>query len=286
MKIASYRVGDAEHVGIVTGEGLIDIGRRLGAGGLRDILERGLLDKVRGLEGTAPDHDVSAVTFLPVVPDPRHIYCIGINYLDHLKEVQAAGVSRALPKHPSVFVRFPETLAGHQSPLLIPKVSDDFDYEAELAVIIGKGGRYIDEARALDYVAGYAGFNDGSVRDWQFHTTQVTPGKNFVATGGFGPWMVTADEIPDPHSLGIELVLNGRTLQSGNTRDFIFTIPKIIAYLSAFMPLQAGDVIATGTPAGVGFSRKPPVFMRPGDICEVRIEKVGVLRNPIVKEQL
>ncbi|HEX3859392.1 MAG TPA: fumarylacetoacetate hydrolase family protein, partial [Pseudolabrys sp.] len=148
----------------------------------------------------------------------------------------------------------------------------------------GKGGRYIDEGRALDHVAGYSCFNDGSVRDWQFHTTQVTPGKNFAATGGFGPWLVTVDEIPDPHSLEIKLTLNGKMLQHGNTNDLIFNIPKIISYVSTFVPLRPGDVIATGTPAGVGFSRKPPIFMKAGDVCEVSIEKIGVLRNPVAKE--
>jgi 2-keto-4-pentenoate hydratase/2-oxohepta-3-ene-1,7-dioic acid hydratase in catechol pathway len=169
--------------------------------------------------------------------------------------------------------------------MLLPKVSDSFDYEAELAVIIGKGGRFIDERHALEHVAGYACFNDGSVRDWQFHTTQVTPGKNFAATGGFGPFMVTADAIPDPHSLDVKLMLNGQVLQSGNTRDLIFSIPRIVSYLSTFLPLHPGDVIATGTPAGVGFSRKPPLFMKPGDVCEVAVEKVGTLRNPIMRDR-
>lgn len=286
MKIAAYRLDDIDRVGIATDSGLVDIGARLGIGSVRELLERDLLAEAGKLAGAKADHDISAAAFLPVVSDPRHIYCIGVNYLDHLKEVQAAGVTRPLPERPSVFIRFPDTLVAHREPMLIPKVSDDFDYEAELAVIIGRAGRYIDESRALDHVAGYSCFNDGSVRDWQFHTTQVTPGKNFLATGGFGPWMVTADEIPDPHGLDVKLVLNGRVLQSGNTRDMIFTIPKIVSYLSAFVPLQPGDVIATGTPAGVGFSRKPPLFMRSGDVCEVHIEKVGVLRNPIAKDRV
>jgi 2-keto-4-pentenoate hydratase/2-oxohepta-3-ene-1,7-dioic acid hydratase in catechol pathway len=227
---------------------------------------------------------LAAVEFLPVIPHPRHLYCVGVNYHDHLKEVQAAGVPRPAPTEPSLFIRFPDTLVAHQSAMLVPKVSDQFDYEAELAVIVGKGGRYIDERRALEHVAGYSCFNDGSVRDWQFHSTQVTAGKNFLATGGFGPWMVTADEIPDPHGLGIKLLLNGTTMQQGNTGDLIFSIPKIISYASTMVPLHPGDVIATGTPAGVGFSRKPPVFVKAGDVCEVHIEKIGILRNPIAKD--
>jgi 2-keto-4-pentenoate hydratase/2-oxohepta-3-ene-1,7-dioic acid hydratase in catechol pathway len=285
MKIAAYTVNDAERIGIVTEAGIVDITRRFGIYRVRDLLARDLLGRVQDMESAAAEFDVADVTFLPVVPDPRHIYCIGINYSDHLKEVQAAGVSRTLPEHPSVFIRFADTLVAHNAPMLLPKVSDSFDYEAELAVIIGKGGRFIDERHALEHVAGYACFNDGSVRDWQFHTTQVTPGKNFAATGGFGPFMVTADAIPDPHSLDVKLMLNGQVLQSGNTRDLIFSIPRIVSYLSTFLPLHPGDVIATGTPAGVGFSRKPPLFMKPGDVCEVAVEKVGTLRNPIMRDR-
>jgi 2-keto-4-pentenoate hydratase/2-oxohepta-3-ene-1,7-dioic acid hydratase in catechol pathway len=285
MKIAAYTVNDAERIGIVTEAGIVDITRRFGVYRVRDLLARDLLGRVQDMESAATEFDVADVTFLPVVPDPRHIYCIGINYSDHLKEVQAAGVPRPLPEYPSVFIRFADTLVAHNAPMLLPKVSDSFDYEAELAVIIGKGGRFIDERHALEHVAGYACFNDGSVRDWQFHTTQVTPGKNFAATGGFGPFMVTADAIPDPHSLDVKLMLNGQVLQSGNTRDLIFSIPRIVSYLSTFLPLHPGDVIATGTPAGVGFSRKPPLFMKPGDVCEVAVEKVGTLRNPIMRDR-
>ncbi len=284
MKILSYRWQSAERVGVVTDGGIVDIGSRLGVGTLRELLERGLLKPARDLQGEKPDADLAAVEFLPIVSHPRHLYCVGVNYHDHLKEVQAVGVARPLPTQPSLFIRFPETLVGHHSPMLVPNVSDQFDYEAELAVIIGKGGRSIDERVALDHVAGYACFNDGSMRDWQFHSTQVTAGKNFSATGGFGPWMVTADEIGDPHSLGIKLVLNGKTMQQGHTSDLIFKIPKIISYISTFLPLHPGDVIATGTPAGVGFSRKPPIFMKPGDVCEVQIEKIGILRNPVAKD--
>jgi 2-keto-4-pentenoate hydratase/2-oxohepta-3-ene-1,7-dioic acid hydratase in catechol pathway len=284
MKILAYSFLGVERVGAIRDDGIIDIGSRLGVGSIRELIERDLVKQARELERLGADHNLSTVTFLPVIPDPHHLYCVGINYADHLKEVQAVGVSRPAPKKPSLFIRFPDTLVAHGAPMLIPKVSNDFDYEAELAVIIGKGGRYIEESRALDHVAGYSCFNDGSVRDWQFHTTQVTPGKNFSATGGFGPWLVTEDEIPDPHGLEIKLILNGQTLQHGNTRDLIFSIPMIISYVSAFVPLRAGDVIATGTPAGVGFSRKPPIFMKAGDVCEVHIEKIGVLRNPIAKD--
>jgi 2-keto-4-pentenoate hydratase/2-oxohepta-3-ene-1,7-dioic acid hydratase in catechol pathway len=200
-----------------------------------------------------------------------------------LREVQQAGVARPKPQQPSLFIRYPETFVAHGQPLLMPKVSSDFDYEAELAVIIGKGGRYIDKAQALDHVAGYSCFNDGSIRDWQFHSSQVTSGKNFVGTGGFGPYLVTPDEVGDVGTLAIGLTVNGRALQSGNTADMLFSVADIVAYASAFLPLQPGDVIATGTPAGVGFSRKPPIFLKEGDVCEVHIDRVGILRNTVVK---
>jgi 2-keto-4-pentenoate hydratase/2-oxohepta-3-ene-1,7-dioic acid hydratase in catechol pathway len=208
---------------------------------------------------------------------------VGVNYSDHLKEVQDAGIVRPKPKHPSLFTRFPETLVAHGRPMQIPSVSDEFDYEAELAVVIGKGGRYIAEEEALAHVAGYTCFNDGSVRDWQYHSSQVTSGKNFLCTGGLGPWMVTTDEVPDPGCLDIKLLLNGKVLQNSNTRHLIFDVSQIVSYASALVPLKCGDVIATGTPAGVGFSKNPPIFMKAGDICEVQIERIGTLVNRIEK---
>lgn len=166
----------------------------------------------------------------------------------------------------------------------MPHVSTDLDYEAKLAVVIGKPGRYIHAAQAMLHVAGFACFNDGSVRDWQFHSHQVTPGKNFVSTAGFGPWLVTADAVTDAAALDIQLTLNGTVLQPSNTRHLISDVPYLIAYLSSFMTLQTGDVIATGTPAGMGFSRKPPLFLKPGDVCEVSIEQVGTPCNGVVRD--
>jgi 2-keto-4-pentenoate hydratase/2-oxohepta-3-ene-1,7-dioic acid hydratase in catechol pathway len=284
MKLITYELEGRARIGLVVDGGIVDIGDRLGARSIRELLEKNRLGDAAKLQSLRAERELASVKLLPVIPDAHHYYCVGVNYADHLKEVQEAGINRPTPKQPSLFIRFADTLIGHQQPMVIPKVSDDLDYEAELALIIGKDGRYIDEASAMDYVAGYSCFNDGSVRDWQFHTSQVTPGKNFLATGGFGPWMVTADEIPDPTNLDIKLVLNGRVLQHSNTHALIFNIPKIIAYASAMVPLRVGDMIATGTPAGVGFSRKPPIFMKSGDICEVQIEKVGILRNPIMKD--
>ncbi len=285
MKVLSYRQHGVAHVGLVNAGGVVDLTSRLQVDSVRELLDRNLLAQARNFETANPDQKLSDIEFLPVIPDPPHLICVGINYLKHLEEVQGAGIARQMPKHPSLFLRLNDTLVAHNAPLLMPKMSDDFDYEAEFAIIIGKSGRSIPEARALDHVAGYSCFNDASVRDWQFHSSQVTPGKNFPATGGFGPWMVTPDEVGDPHKLSIKLVLNGKTMQDGKTSDLIFSIPKIIAYISQFVALKPGDVIATGTPAGVGFSRKPPVFMKAGDLCEVHIENVGVLRNPVAKDK-
>lgn len=283
MRLATYLADGAENFGVVTDRGLIDLRQRLGARGIRDLLARGALGEASRFAQETPDRALGSVTFLPVIPVPAHCYCVGVNYADHLREVQAAGVARPLPKQPSLFIRYPETFVGHDEPLVMPKVSDDFDYEAELAVIIGKGGRYIPREQAHSHIAGYSCFNDGSIRDWQFHSSQVTSGKNFVGTGGFGPWMVTPDEVGDVGKLAISLTVNGAVLQNGTTADMLFGVADIVAYASAFLPLQAGDVIATGTPAGVGFARKPPIWLKAGDVCEVHIERIGTLRNTVVK---
>jgi len=193
-----------------------------------------------------------------------------------------AEVGRTLPPHPSIFVKLPEALAAHGEPLLRPRVSDNFDFEGELALVIGKAGRHIPAARAFDHVAGYTCFNDGSIRDFQKHS--VTAGKNFHASGAMGPWLVTADEIADPGRLTLETRLNGQVVQHASTDSLIYSIPTIIAYVSAIMPLVPGDVIATGTPEGVGAGRTPPLWMQPGDEIEVEIAGIGTLRNPIMAE--
>ena len=281
VKLATYIVNGATQFGIVTPEGVIDVRRRIGVGSIRHALAGGRMADIAALQKSAPDHRLDQIEYLPVIPDPAHCYCVGTNYADHLREVQAAGINRPAPTHPPMFIRYAETFVAHGKPLIMPKVSTQLDFEAELAVIIGRGGRYIDKAKAMGHVPGYACLNDASVRDWQFHSQQVTCGKNFLGTGGFGPWMVTPDEVGDPHRLAISLTINGKTYQDGTTAFLIFDVPAIISYVSAMLPLQPGDVIATGTPAGVGFSRKPPVFLEPGDVCEVRIEKIGTLTNTV-----
>ena len=283
MRFASYIADGKPGFGLVTDSGIVDLAPRLGVPTLRALLEGAGTAAAAPYAAQKSDRALDSVTLLPVIEDCAHCYCVGVNYEDHLREVQAAGVARPRPKQPSLFIRYPETFVAHGAPLVMPKVSDDFDYEAELAIIIGKGGRYIPREQALAHVAGYSCFNDGSVRDWQFHSSQVTSGKNFVGTGGFGPWMVTPDEVGDVGKLAISLTVNGTVLQDGNTADMLFGVADIVSYASAFLPLKAGDVIATGTPAGVGFSRKPPIFLKAGDVCEVYIERIGTLRNTVVK---
>lgn len=284
MRLVAYEANGKSHIGCVTAGGIVEVGSKLNATSWRQVIAAGRLDDVRQYEALPADHALDAVKYLPPISDPEHFYCVGVNYADHLKEVQDAGISRPAPKQPSLFIRFPETLIGHECSMTVPRVSSQLDYEAELAVVIGRGGRYIPRDEALEHVAAYTCFNDGSIRDWQFHTSQVTSGKNFIGTGGLGPWLVTADEVPDAGNLDISLTINGEVLQSSNTSHLIFDIPSIISYASALVPLKPGDIIATGTPSGVGFSRNPPVFLKPGDICEVHIERLGVLRNSVALE--
>jgi 2-keto-4-pentenoate hydratase/2-oxohepta-3-ene-1,7-dioic acid hydratase in catechol pathway len=248
---------------------------------LRRAIEAGaLVEAASALSGRTADVALGAAHFLPVLPDPGKILCVGLNYHDHRLEGGHPEVG-----NPTIFVRFANAQIGHGEPMLKPAESDKLDFEAELAVIIGKGGRRIAEADAFDHVAGYSCYNDGSVRDFQRHTGQFTPGKNFMGTGGFGPWMVTADEIPDPTQLTVECRLNGEVMQHASVSDLIFPIPRLIAYCSTFTRLEPGDVIATGTPGGVGSRRDPQVWMKDGDVVEIDISGIGVLRNPVVAEK-
>jgi 2-keto-4-pentenoate hydratase/2-oxohepta-3-ene-1,7-dioic acid hydratase in catechol pathway len=284
MRFASFEVGGLTRFGLVSGAGIIDLTDRLGVPGLREAIAAGRLDEARRFAGEAADHALDAVTLLPVIPNPMHLWCLALNYVEHHAEVESAGRVQELPKKPALFARVADSMTGHGQPLIAPQVSEQFDYEGELAVIIGKAGRHVSEADAMDYVAGYSVFNDGSIRDWQFHTRQITPGKNFYATAALGPWMVTRDEIADPHNLSIRTWLNGDIVQDGTSRDMLFKIPAFIAYVSTIAPLVPGDVLATGTPSGVGFSRKPPLWMKAGDRCEIEIEGVGRLANPVKAE--
>jgi len=281
MRLASFSHGGRASYGVVVGDGLIDVGKLIGAQypDLKALLIAGpaLLDRLRS---QSPALSIDEVTFLPVIPNPDKIFCAGLNYRSHVEET-----GRTESEKPVIFLRLPASQVGHRQPMICPKVSSQFDYEGELAVVVGKRGRHISRAKALDHVAGYACYNDGSLRDWQRHTSQWTPGKNFPATGAFGPWLVTADEIPDPTTLSLATRLNGQTVQSATVDLLIFSIPEIIEYISAWSELLPGDVIVTGTPGGVGFKRNPPLFMQPGDTVEVEISNVGTLTNQIEAER-
>ncbi|MDB5737095.1 MAG: fumarylacetoacetate hydrolase [Sphingomonas bacterium] len=221
---------------------------------------------------------IDDLTFLPPLVKSSKIICLGLNYADH-----AAEGGFEPPSFPTLFGRFPSSLIGHNAPIIRPQVSTQLDYEGELVAVIGTRGKNISREAALDHVAGYSVFNDGSIRDYQMKTPQWTAGKNFDDTGAFGPWFVTPDELPaGAAGLKIETRLNGQVVQSASTSDMIFDVVDTIALLSTFMTLEAGDVLVMGTPAGIGLARKPPLFMKAGDVVEVEIEKVGLLRNPIV----
>ena len=282
MRLISFRRGVRDSWGIAKDEGVIDAGAKLGGRfpTLRDAIAGDAWTELRQMARDAkPDLKLSDILHLPVIPNPDKIICVGVNYEEHRKET-----GRDPSQNPVLFVRFANSQTGHGQPMVKPKVSDKFDYEGELAVIIGRKARHVAEADALNYIAGYACYNDGSVRDWQYHTPQFTPGKNFVATGAFGPWMVTADEIPDPSKLTLATRLNGQIVQQAATDLMIFDIPFLIRYITTFTELVPGDVISTGTPGGVGAKRTPPLWMKPGDTVEVEISRVGVLRNPIAAE--
>lgn len=216
--------------------------------------------------------------WLPVIPDPAKILCVGLNYENHRKET-----GRAVVSNPTIFTRFADSQTGHCRDIVLPPESHQLDYEGELAVIIGRGGRRIPAADALDHVAGYACYNDGSVRDWQAHTIQFTPGKNWPETGSFGPWMVTPDEFGPLGPQRLLTRLNGQVMQEAALSDMIFSVPQLIEYVSTFTPLSPGDVIVSGTPGGVGVKRDPPVFMKEGDRVEVEIDGLGVLVNTITR---
>lgn len=224
-------------------------------------------------------HEAEDIHFLPLIPNPDKIICVGVNYRPHVEEM-----GREVPDKPVLFIRFAASLVGHRSPIVKPRVSDHYDFEGELAVVIGRRARHIERAHALDYIAGYACFMDGSVRDWQRHTHQFTPGKNFDSSGAIGPSLLTANEMPNPESLSLTTRVNGRVMQEGKIDELIFDIPTLIEYCSTFAELLPGDIIATGTPGGVGAARKPPIWLKAGDNVEVDIGPVGCLRNTVCDE--
>ncbi|MBN9427346.1 MAG: fumarylacetoacetate hydrolase family protein [Burkholderiales bacterium] len=285
MKLLSFQLAGKDTWGAVVGDHVVDLAAATGIPTLAEfIASPRFAERESIVAQAAPAARLSDVKYLPVIPHAEKIVCAVRNYLDHHQEVLAAGMQRELSEQPPIFLRTWRSQCAHEQAIIRPHVSESLDWEGELAVIIGKQGRCIAEAQAWDHVAGYSIYNDASVREWQFHAKQITSGKNFESTGGFGPWMVTADEIAPGRQLKLETRLNGEVVQSSHTGHMIFSIPKLIAYASTIFTLVPGDVIVTGTPAGVGWSRKPPRFMKPGDVCEVEIEAVGTLRNPIAQQ--
>jgi 2-keto-4-pentenoate hydratase/2-oxohepta-3-ene-1,7-dioic acid hydratase in catechol pathway len=283
MKLASFTVEARHTYGIVEGDQVADLEsmkNTLGAD-LKQALALGRLGSMSDEQvSSLPRLALADVTLLPVIPNPGKVLCIGINYATHVRET-----GRDMPVYPMIFTRFADSQTAHLQPIVRPTVSHKLDFEGELAIIIGKTARHIRKADALDYVAGYACYNDGSVRDWQKHTLQFVPGKNFPSTGGFGPWLVTRDEISDPQNLELTTRLNGEVMQHTSTGDMIFDVGALIEYCSTFTELAPGDVIVSGTTGGVGAFREPPVWMQPGDVVEVEISRIGTLRNTIVDEQ-
>jgi 2-keto-4-pentenoate hydratase/2-oxohepta-3-ene-1,7-dioic acid hydratase in catechol pathway len=279
MKVVTFERSGTRSYGILENDHILDVGSRLASryADLRSVLAAGALQELSlGRTQGVPTLRVDEVKFEPVIPNPEKILCVGLNYISHRTETK-----RPETKFPSIFTRFADTQVGHETPVLRPSFSTAFDYEGELAVVIGRGGRYISEQDVSAHIAGYSCYNDVSVRDWQRHTAQWTPGKNFPNTGAFGPSLVTPDEIPDLGALTLTTRLNGKVMQEAPISDLIFSVPVIVSYISKFTPLYPGDVIATGTPGGVGDRRDPPVYMKDGDIVEVEIDRIGILRNVV-----
>jgi 2-keto-4-pentenoate hydratase/2-oxohepta-3-ene-1,7-dioic acid hydratase in catechol pathway len=279
MKFISYLYQKKASYGVVVGDGIVDLGKKFGKKypTLRTALLGGALNQLKAAaKGKKPTIKLAKIQYLPVIPDARKIICVGLNYREHRAET-----GRPDTVHPTLFNRWADTQVGHDQPMIKPKESDKYDWEGELAVIIGKTGRRIPREKAMSYVAGYSCYNDGSVRDWQRHTSQFMPGKNFPGTGPFGPWMVTTDELKDITKQTLTTRVNGVVKQQATIDMMIFDIPEQIAYISTWTELRPGDVIVSGTPGGVGFARKPPEFMNVGDTVEVEVTGVGILRNTI-----
>jgi 2-keto-4-pentenoate hydratase/2-oxohepta-3-ene-1,7-dioic acid hydratase in catechol pathway len=294
MRLVSFRRNDSDRLGAELDGAVVDLNDASRAAGSGDPVPSDVLaflaagDKALAgarealafaAERPELQLDRDSVELLPPVPRPPKIICVARNYAAH-----AAEANRELLEYPNLFIRFASGLVADGEPILVPRVSREVDWEAELAVIIGRTGKHVPKERALDYVAGYSIFNDVSIRDWQLRVPQFGAGKNFDGSGPFGPALVTKDEVPDPQVLHLELTIDGEVMQSASTADMVFSVADLIEHISAFATLEPGDVIATGTPSGVGFVRKPPRFLEPGNTVRIEIEKVGVLENPVIAE--
>ena len=280
MRVASVETDGRKTYGILTADGFCeaDSGIRDAHPDLRALLGAGLLDALPGRLSRSMI-PLTAIRFLPVVPNPDKILCVGVNYRPHVEEM-----GRDIPDYPVVFVRFANSLVGHREAVLRPRISDHYDFEGELAIVIGQRARYVKAADAFEVIAGFCPFLDGSVRDWQRHTMQFTAGKNFPASGAAGPALVTPDEIPDLAAVELSTTVSGEIMQRGRISDLIFGIPELIEYCSSFTELLPGDVIATGTPGGVGAARKPPRWLVPGDTVAVDLGPIGCLDNVVQDE--
>jgi 2-keto-4-pentenoate hydratase/2-oxohepta-3-ene-1,7-dioic acid hydratase in catechol pathway len=285
MRLASYRIGGRATYGAVVGDGLVDLGRRLSPQYptlLRLIAGDGLHAAASAIQGEKPDHAIADVEFLLPVPGGEKILCIGVNYGERTAEYKDQADA---PKYPSMFFRVPGSLAAHEQPIVRPTASNQFDYEGEIAMVIGKGGRHIPRERAIAHVFGLTLCNEGSVSDWLRHGKfNVTQGKNFDRSGSLGPWIVTADEIDLTKPLRLTTRVNGEVRQADSTANIIFSFADLIAYVSTFMTLTAGDVISTGTPTGAGRFFSPPRWLVPGDVVEVEVPEIGLLRNSVIDE--
>jgi 2-keto-4-pentenoate hydratase/2-oxohepta-3-ene-1,7-dioic acid hydratase in catechol pathway len=282
MKLISFIFQNKQSYGVVQGDAVLDLGPILGsqAVDIKTLIEKNLIGAAADAAKSGKfSLKLAELTLLPPVPNPGKIFCVGLNYADHVKET-----GRDLTEKPAIFTRFADSQIGHGQALVRPPESHRFDYEGEIAIVIGKGGRRIKEADAWDHIVGYSCYNEGSIRDWQNFTTQWIAGKNWWHSGAFGPWMVTSDEIKANQKMTLITRLNGTELQRATTDMMIHSIPSQIAYISTFTPLSPGDVIVTGTPGGVGNKRTPQVFMKPGDIVEIEVDAVGILRNSIRDE--
>ena len=260
-------------------EGVVDAGARSGFVSLREAIAADALTHLTGSCGDQADVSLPDIDYLPTITDPAKIMCVGLNYKAHQEETGRGGEG-----YPTIFVRFADAQMGHNAPMIRPLESTSLDFEGEIALIIGRAGRRIKPADAMSHVAGFSIYNDGSVRDYQRQTSQFTPGKNFASTGGFGPWMMTIDEIGDLDAMEITTRLNGEVMQNATSDLLVHGFAEILEYCSTFVELQPGDVLVTGTPGGVGAARKPPVFMDEGDLIEVEVKPIGTLSNPVVAE--
>jgi 2-keto-4-pentenoate hydratase/2-oxohepta-3-ene-1,7-dioic acid hydratase in catechol pathway len=283
MKLLTYLSDTGPRIAALRGGACVDLNRADPhvPAAMKDLLAQGPEGLRRAAQALAAGQALpaSGLKLLAPVPDPQKVICVGLNYADHAKESGAA-----IPSEPVIFCKFPTAVAAHEQPIVLPPVSKCVDYEAELVVVIGRGGRNIPRERAAEHVAGYTCGHDVSARDWQIHKPggQWLLGKTFDTFAPFGPHLVTADEVPDPNALAIALRLNGQVMQQSTTAQFIFKVDELVAYISQVCTLAPGDVVFTGTPPGVGFARKPPVYLKPGDVCEVEIERLGVLRNGVI----